>query len=177
MYRLSRLRFIFPIGLLICFFLDGSLSKIFAPLFFADPYSIVSCLTLLWLVLAYFFEGDVAIPLTGFAIVVGAVADVYYAGIWGLFIFLYPLMVWLTRVLAHSFNPSFLTSILIFFIDVAVFEFLNYVAYNLVGVTSTNLVDFVVDVLAPSLALNLVYFVLLYWPISVIYKRALAKQQ
>ena len=108
---------------------------------------------------------------------VGAVADVYYAGIWGLFIFLYPLMVWLTRVLAHSFNPSFLTSILIFFIDVAVFEFLNYVAYNLVGVTSTNLVDFVVDVLAPSLALNLVYFVLLYWPISVIYKRALAKQQ
>ena len=65
MYRLSRLRFIFPIGLLICFFLDGSLSKIFAPLFFADPYSMVSCLTLLWLVLAYFFEGDVAIPLTG----------------------------------------------------------------------------------------------------------------
>ena len=85
---------------------------------------------------------------------------------------MYPLIVWLTRVLAHSFNPSFLTSILIFFIDVAAFEFLNYLAYNIVGVTTMSIVDFVVDVLTPTLALNLVYFVVLYWPISAIFKWA-----
>lgn len=172
MYRLSRLRYLFPIGLFIMFFLDGSLSKIFASFFFSYPYAMVSQLTLLWFVMAYFFEGDIQIPLTFFAVIAGVVADVYYSGILGLFIFLYPLIVWLTRVLAHSFNPSFLTSILIFFIDVAAFEFLNYLAYNIVGVTTMSIVDFVVDVLTPTLALNLVYFVVLYWPISAVFKWA-----
>ena len=130
----------------------------------------VSQLTLLWLVLAYFFEDNVQIPLTFFAVIAGAIADIYYSGILGLFIFLYPLIVWLTRFLAHSFNPSFLTSILIFFIDVATFEFLNYLAYNIVGVTTMSMVDFVVNVLTPTLALNLVYFVVFYWPISAIFK-------
>ena len=170
MYRLSRLRYLFPIGLFIMFFLDGSLSKIFASFFFSYPYAMVSQLTLLWLVLAYFFEDNVQIPLTFFAVIAGAIADIYYSGILGLFIFLYPLIVWLTRVLAHSFNPSFLTSILIFFIDVATFEFLNYLAYNIVGVTTMSMVDFVVNVLTPTLALNLVYFVVFYWPTSAIFK-------
>ncbi len=177
MYRISRLRFIFPIGLFICFFLDGSLSKLLGQLYFSYPYSMVSELALLWLVLAYFFEDDVQIPLTGFAILVGALADVYYSGIWGLFVFLYPLMVWLTRVLAKNFNPSFLTSILIFFIVLAVFELLNYWAYLMIGVVSVGFADFIVDVLAPTLALNLVYFVILYWPISRLYRKTLAKEQ
>lgn len=177
MYRISRLRFVFPIGLFICFCLDGSLSKVFGNLFFSYPYSITSALTLLWLVLAYFFEDDIQIPLTGFAIAVGAISDLYYSGILGLFLFLYPLMIWLTRLLAHSFKPSFLTSILIFFIVLTAFEAFNYVAYVLVGVITTSLTDFIVYDLAPTLALNLVYFVLLYWPISRLYKWGLSEKQ
>ena len=177
MYRLSRLRFLFPIGLFVAFFLDGSLSKVWASLFFSYPYNMVSQLVLLWLVLSYFFEGNIKIPLTGFAIAVGVIADVYDAGIWGLFIVLYPLMIWLTKFLARYFNDTFLNMILIFFVDVAVFELLNYWAYYVIGITHANFGDFLINTLAPTLALNLAYFVLLFWPIQSLYTRALADRQ
>ena len=90
MYRLSRLRFLFPLGLFICFFLDGSLSKIFANQFFSYPYLMVSQLVVLWLIFGAFFEEDIQIPLTGFAVAAGICADLYYSGILGLFMFLYP---------------------------------------------------------------------------------------
>ena len=81
MYRLSRIRFLFPIGLFIAFFLDGSLSKVFANQFFSFPYTMVSQLVLLWLVLSYFFEGNIKIPLYGFAVVVGALTDLSINGL------------------------------------------------------------------------------------------------
>lgn len=56
MYRLSRLRFLFPLGLFICFFLDGSLSKIFANQFFSYPYLMVSQLVVLWLIFGAFLK-------------------------------------------------------------------------------------------------------------------------
>ncbi len=177
MYRLSRLRFLFPIGLFITFFLDGSFSKVFANQFFSYPYSMVSQLVLLWLVLAYFFEGNIKIPLYGFAIAVGVLTDLFYSGIFGLFIVLYPLIVWLTKLLATFFNENFFNTLLIFFIDVCVFQLLNYWAFLLIGVVHVNMGNFLLDTLAPTLALNLVYFVLLYWPIHALYGRALAKQR
>ena len=117
MYRLSRLRYIFPLGLFISLFLDGSLSNVWAKLFFSYPYSMMSELVLLWLVLSYYFEEDIEIPLIPFAALAGIVFDVYFTGILGLDIFLFPLIVELTKVLSRYFSQSFLTIIMIFFID------------------------------------------------------------
>lgn len=177
MYRLSRLRFLFPIGLFIAFFLDGSLSKVFANQFFSFPYSMVSQLVLLWLVLAFFFEGNVKIPLYGFAVAVGVLNDLFYSGIFGLFVVLYPLMVWLTKFLAKFFSENFFNTMMIFFIDVCAFQLLNYWAFLLIGVIHINVGSFLLYTLAPTLALNLVYFVILYWPINGLYTRASAKQR
>lgn len=171
MYRLSKLKYVFPIGLLIAFFLDGSLSKVFSATFFSYPYSMVSHLLLLWLVLGYFFEGDVQIPLVGFAAAAGAAFDLYYSGILGLFLFLFPLIIGLTKMIGQFFTPSFLSAIMIYFIDLTCLEFVNYIAYSLIGVASTNFANFLLYTLGPTLALNLVYFVILYFPISVIYSR------
>lgn len=176
MYRLSRLRIIFPVGLLVAFFLDGSLSKIFAPQFFVYPYAVTSLLTVLWLVFACFFEGQLKMPLVGFAVAAGVCTDLYYTGILGLFMFLYPLMVVATRAVNRYYSPSFLVQMLIFFVDVTVLEFLNYGAYELVGVIHHPVSDFLITNLGPTLALNLIYFVLLYWPVRQVYRRALAAQ-
>lgn len=177
MYRLSRLRFVFPIGLFIAFFLDGILSKSFAGLLFGFPYTMVSQLALLWIVLSCFFEENVHIPLTGFAVFTGVVADLYYSGVWGLYIVLYPLMVWLTRLLSRELDQTFLNHILIFFLDVCCFQLLNYWAYYTIGIVHVGFVDFLLDTLAPTLALNLVYFVICYWPISGLYSHELAIQR
>lgn len=177
MYRLSRLRYIFPLGLFISLFLDGSLSNVWAKLFFSYPYSMMSELVLLWLVLSYYFEEDIEIPLIPFAALAGIVFDVYFTGILGLDIFLFPLIVELTKILSRYFSQSFLTIIMIFFIDIVAFVTLTYWAYSLVGITHMNLGDYLVYTLAPTLALNLVYFVILYWPIQAIYTWALTKKR
>ena len=139
MYRLSRLKYVFPLGLFVCLFLDGSLSHVWAPLFFRYPYSMASELVILWLVLS---------------------------------MVLFPCIVALTRMLAHYFTPSFLTNIMIFFVDLVVFATVNYWAYSLIGVTSVGFGDYLAFSLAPTLALNLVYFVVLYWPIRSLYSWA-----
>lgn len=177
MYRLSRLRFVFPIGLFLFLFLDGSLSHIWGRLYFAYPYSMMSELVLLWLVLSYFFEEDIDIPLIPFSIAAGAVFDLYFTGVLGLDIFLFPLIVELTKLLAHYFSNSFLTMIMIFFIDIVAFCTLSYWAYSLVGIAKMGFGDFLIFTLAPTLALNLVYFVVLYWPIQSIYRRALSDKR
>lgn len=174
MYRLSRLRYVFPIGLLVAFFLDGSLSKLCAGLFFRYPYAVSSQLVMLWLVLTYFFKEDVDVPLMAAAVVVGILADLYYAGILGLFIFLYPAVIMMTRSLGKMLDRTFLSTILIFFIDLTVFEALNYFAYSAIGISHVNFGDFLVYNLAPTLALNLIYFVVLYWPIGRLYNWALS---
>ncbi|BAP86063.1 rod shape-determining protein MreD [Paucilactobacillus hokkaidonensis JCM 18461] len=176
MYRLSRLRYIFPIGLFITFFLDGSISKVFSGWLFSYPYSTVSHLVVLWLVLACFFEEDIKIPLVPFAAVAGLVFDLYYSGIVGLFMFLFPLIVGLTKTLAKYFSPTFLTAIMIFFIDIAFLELVNYFAYSLIGVISSNFGDFLIYVLAPTLALNLIYLVILYFPIHSLFERSLQEK-
>lgn len=176
MYRLSRLKYVFPIGLFVCLFLDGALSHVWAPLFFGYPYSMVSELVLLWLVLAYFFENGVEIPLIPFAIAAGIVADLYLSGILGLNMVLFPCIVALTRLLSHYFSSSFLSMIMIFFIDIVVFETATYWAYSLVGIISVGFGDYLVFTLAPTLALNLVYFVVLYWPIRSLFNWSTAEK-
>ena len=177
MYRLSRLKYVFPLGLFIALFLDGSFSKIFAPLMFSYPYSMSSQLVMLWLVLSFFFEENIHIPLVWFSVFAGAVADLYYSGILGLFIFLYPLIIMVTRTLDRLMDRNILNIILIFFIDLVVFELLNYLAYRIVGVIQQGFGDFLVDNLAPTLALNLVYFVIFFWPINRLYHWALSRRR
>ena len=136
----------------------------------------MSELVLLWLVFSYYFEEDIEIPLIPFAALAGIVFDVYFTGILGLDIFLFPLIVELTKILSRYFDQSFLTVIMIFFIDIVVFVTLTYWAYLLVGITHMNVGDYLVYTLAPTLAVNLVYFVILYWPIQSIYTWALKQK-
>ncbi|WP_373841869.1 rod shape-determining protein MreD [Limosilactobacillus sp.] len=172
MYRLSRLKYVFPIGLFVSLFLDGALSHAWAPLFFSYPYSMASELVLLWLILAYFFENGIEIPLIPFAIAAGIVADLYCSGILGLYMILFPCIVGLTKLLSKYFSSSFLSMIMIFFIDILVFETLNYWAYSLVNITTVSFWDYLLYILAPTLALNLVYFVILYWPVHSLFNWA-----
>ena len=111
----------------------------------------VSQLVVLWLIFGAFFEEDIQIPLTGFAVAAGICADLYYSGILGLFMFLYPAIVMFARALNRYYTPSFLSHILIFFVSIALLELLNYWAYYLVGVTPGGLCRFLVGYPWPNL--------------------------
>jgi len=168
-YRLSKLRYGFPIGLIIALFLDGSVSQAFATHLFRNSSVMISHLVILWLVCAVLFEDQVDIPVGRWAAVAGAIFDLYYTGIFGVYVFIFPLIVYVTRQLANYISPNFLSGLLIYFVDITLVEALSYLASRVVHLNNMAGSTFLVTTLGPTLALNLALFVILYFPIRWVY--------
>ncbi|MTV83003.1 rod shape-determining protein MreD [Secundilactobacillus folii] len=171
MLRVTKLRYGFPIGLLLFFYLDGILGAVFPKQLFSYPYSMSSYLVVLWLVLSVFFEDQIHIPLEIWAAIAGGLFDVYYTGIFGIFVFVFPIVVALTRACYKAFPINFLSGLLVHFIDVTIVCTLSYVGNLVVHLTSASFADMLVYSLAPTLAYNLAAYVILYFPIQWVFDR------
>lgn len=169
MLRVTRLRYGFPIGLFLFFFLDGILGEAFPKQLFHYPYAMSSYLVVLWLVFAVFFEDPIKIPLGVWAAVAGGLFDLYYTGIFGIFVFVFPIVVILTRACYRAFPVNFLSGLLVYFIDITVVSVLSYFGNLYVHTTSASFTDLFVYSLAPTLAYNLAAYVILYFPIQWLY--------
>ena len=164
-----NMRYYFPIGLLIFIFLDGSLSNVFAREFFTGEISIESLLVLLWLVMAIFY-GEVD-RLMLWAFVAGLIFDMYYTGILGIYMIIFPLVVYLNRQVCRFFTSSFLVVLLIYLIDLTLVSALAFLANSLIGLANISLADFFVADLGPTLAYNLAWFAILYLPIKNFFEK------
>lgn len=107
MLRVTKLRYGFPIGLLLFFYLDGILGAAFPKQLFNYPYTMSSYLVVLWLVYSIYFEDQITIPLGIWAAVAGGLFDLYYTGIFGIFVFVFPIVVALTRACYKAFQSIF----------------------------------------------------------------------
>ncbi|RRK11136.1 rod shape-determining protein MreD [Lactiplantibacillus garii] len=167
--RYSRLKIIFPIGLFLALFLDGSLSNVFAGHLFSYPYSSALHLVLLWLIFAIFLDDrdDLAVGLwSGF---VGLVFDLYYTGVVGVYVVALPLIVYLCRQIKPWLDLNFLTLLMVYIINLTIVEAFVYIWYSMSNVIDGNLADFAVYTLGPTIAVNLAIFVILYYPVRRLY--------
>lgn len=167
--RYSRLKIIFPIGLFVALFLDGSLSNVFAGHLFSYPYASVLHLTLLWLVFAVFLDDHDALPVGIWATFVGLVFDWYYTGVFGVYMVGLPLIVYLCRQIKPWLDLNFLTLLMIYIINLTILEAFTYIWYTMGHVISSSLADFAVYTLGPTIAVNLAIFVILYYPMRRLY--------
>ncbi|QBP18748.1 rod shape-determining protein MreD [Acetilactobacillus jinshanensis] len=172
MIKNSSLKYVFPIGLLIAFFLDGSVSYNLMSVLFKS-YSVVPYLSLFWLVMAVFFVNDYNLHLEGWATLLGAVFDWYYVGIWGVFIIIFPLVVYCTRAMYRYFSINFISAFVIYLIDLIIVLFLGDLADQVVsritGVAAYAGMNFVLYSAVPTLILNAILFAILYYPIQRLY--------
>ncbi|MCP0886514.1 rod shape-determining protein MreD [Ligilactobacillus sp. WILCCON 0076] len=164
-----KMRYLFPLGLFIALFLDGSLSLQFSGSMFTQSVSIESRLILLWLVMAICY-GNVR-HIFVWAVIAGYFFDTYYTGILGLFIVMLPLIVYITRSIMRYFTSSFIVVLLIYLIDITILTVLFYWANALIGFTSVSITTFISKTLGPTLAYNLAIFVILFFPLEQFFKR------
>lgn len=169
MMRKTNVAYFFPLGLIICVFLDGTLSSLYASHLFTTDITIESRLALFWLVMAVFY-GKVD-HLLWWAFLTGLVFDIYYTGILGIFIIIFPLIVYLNREVYRFFTSIFLVVLLIYLIDITIVSALAYWANNLIGLTNVNVADFSLHVLWPTIVFNLALFVLLFIPVKNWFER------
>ncbi|MHC9532876.1 rod shape-determining protein MreD [Dellaglioa sp. BT-FLS60] len=157
-------QYIFPVGLIISFFLDGTIQFAFSAQLESQTTIMVSHLLLLWLIMGVFYSDNKHLELWAFGI--GWAFDSYYAGILGIYMILLPLIVYLTKIAYQYFEPSFIVLLLIYFIDLTVLEVSYYSINEMIGFANESVTTFISTSFGPTLAFNLVLFVILYYPIS-----------
>ena len=170
--RVSRLRVIFPVGLFLALFLDGSLSNVFAAHLFRYPYSSVLHLVLLWVIFAVYLDDRDDLSIGIWSAFAGLVFDWYYTGIIGVYAVALPLVVYLSRQIKPWLDLNFLTMLMVYIINLTIVETFVYIWYIIGKVVTGNLADFAVYTLGPTIAVNLALFVILYYPVRQLYLKA-----
>lgn len=161
---------IFVIGLVLMFYLDGSISQVFSSWLYATPNSMVPYLTLMWLSMTAFFTSSLrSTHVILWAAVIGFVFDLYYTGLLGVYVFVFPLVVYIGQSIYELLPPNFFSGFLVFFIDITLAISLNFLANIFVGQVDPSATIFLVNALAPTLALNLFFFAICYFPIESLY--------
>ncbi|MCF6515792.1 rod shape-determining protein MreD [Lactobacillus sp. S2-2] len=168
MIKDTKITLIFVIGAFLSFFLDGTITQIFN-LQFDNTFLMVPYLTIMWFVMAVIFLKDYDVKIMIWSFVFGYVYDSYYIGIIGIFLFIIPLIVFLTRYLLKVVNPFFFSSILIFFIDITVVMSISYCLDRLSKIASISGSPFLVFVLWPTLIFNILIYAIMYFPIQKLY--------
>lgn len=165
MARATKMKYGFPIALFIWLYLDGIMGAAFQHQMFHYPYAMSSYLVILWLVFAVLFEGPHDNHLEIWAAIAGGVFDLYYTGILGVFVFVFPIIVVVTKFGYKELPMSFLSGLLIVFIVVTLASIASYISILVTHLNPATLGDMLVYSLGPSLAYNLAAFVILYYPI------------
>lgn len=166
MPRVRRMKYGFPIALIIWFYLDGILGATLQHQMFNYPYAMSSYLAVLWLIFAVLFEGPNNNHLELWSVLIGILFDIYYTGVLGVFVFVLPIIVLLTKLCYRDFPINFLTGMLIAFIDITVITAASFAASQFTHITTATLADMLVYSLGPTLAYNLAAFVILYYPVQ-----------
>lgn len=170
MRRRMPIAIIFSVGQFIAFFLDGSISQILSGTLYKYPNSLVPALTLLWLVLAVFFGNNKKLHLGIWAAVIGFIFDMYYTGLLGVYVFIFPLVIYICRTVYQMLPPNFMSGFLVYFLGITVWTSLGFMANAFIGQTSASVAQFLVNTLAPTLAINLVFMALAYFPVDSLYR-------
>lgn len=169
--KTTQIKWFSALGLAICIFLDGAISQQLAGQLFTTTAKLVPELTTLWLLATAFFEDEIHVPTYWFAIFAGVVYDLFYAGYWGIYLFIFPVVVWLARTLRQYLPVNLFATLLVGFLGFSIQPLFSWIALHLIGLTNVSLADFMVVHLAPTLALNEVLLVILYLPLRQLYLR------
>lgn len=171
MLQSAKLKYLFPIILFTAFFLDGSLNQIFSSTLFQYPYSMICNLTLMWFVMAIFFEGESQINFTLWSFIIGIVFDWYYTGVFGVDTFIIPIVVMLVRGIRPFVKTSFLVILEMDMFAMAIYNILFFIVFQAIHLANVSAGFFIGYAFLPTIILNLSIFVILYYPIKTLFRR------
>lgn len=166
---MSRFSFQFfsPLFLFFLLLLDGQLTHFFTSLS-GGSIMPVSHLLLIFMVYTVTQHRHSYVLIVG--VLLAIIYDSYFLGIFGIASLILPLIALFvyqiqTVVFTNRWTRLFTVIIIVF-----AFQALSTLIVNLVGVVNVNFVSFIVRQLAPTLALNIAFAILLQWPLEKMYR-------
>lgn len=164
MTKKGRINLFVPLILLVAMLLDGVVATIFSSQLYTATTDTVSRLVLVCVVLLSFYVDRNHMIL--FGIIFGLLYDSYYVGILGLYTSLFPIVIYLCDKMKKIFNPNILVLILVFIIQLSLAEFLLFGFYTVIDMSMIDMATFLANRLGPTLLLNGIYLLLLYFPLK-----------
>jgi rod shape-determining protein MreD len=162
-------RIVLPLILGVCFIIESIFVEIFPPDLFGTDKMIVPhfLLTVLILMGIYYIRNRAII----YAFIFGLLFDTFYTGILGIYLFIFPLSVYITSTMMKVLQSNIFVSALVTIVNISIAEFIVYGLNVLIGQTSISSLDFLILRLIPTLLLNLIFYIIIFFPIRKILLR------
>ncbi|KHD86968.1 rod shape-determining protein MreD [Heyndrickxia ginsengihumi] len=155
-------RVLIPLILSLCYIADSLFVQFFSLESFGGTYILVPHFLLVVLVLmGIFYRPKTSIM---YAFIFGMLYDAFYTGVLGIYLFFFPLAVYITTKMMKVLQSNLVISGIVVLFNITIVEFLVYGVNLLINHDLMNLADFLNLRLWPTLVLNLAFFIVIGLP-------------
>lgn len=151
---------------LICLFLlimqGMAMSMLPANLVYSDLLMTPHWILIFLMIIAVFYDKDDTYNAVWYGLVFGLLVDVIYTGVLGVYMITYTLVIYVIHGLNKLVHANFLAASLLAIVGVALADTMLYVIFSFVQITSMTWGDYGLLRLLPTLAANMIFFILLY---------------
>nr|WP_319219114.1 rod shape-determining protein MreD [uncultured Trichococcus sp.] len=152
-----------PLMLYLLLILDGFLINAFPGQFVSEEYILVPHLMLFGFVLfAYYFPKQ---PMQLYAVLFGLLFDSYYSGILGVYAVAFAVIVYFVKKMQKYLTENVFVLALLFISAIVMVDSFVFGFYSLMGITQLDFSAFASERLGPTIVLNIVLFILIYYPL------------
>lgn len=157
-------RFVLPLLTIICFYAESLFVEFFPAFSFLEDRIIVPRFLLVVLIVMgiYYFRNVTLI----YAAIFGILFDIYFTGVIGAYLFLFPIAVYTASKMMKVLQVNMFTAGLAILVILAMIETLVFGLNILLFDVNMTATRFLNDRLIPTLILNLVFYLLIFYPLS-----------
>lgn len=172
MLKYIRTTWLHVVIVMLAVFLDGGIAQQFAGVLFKLPMSASPYITIL-AILMPILSGTVKQIgnrwLYATAIVAGLLSDIFYVGVIGIATIGFPITIWLAKKIQHYLPDTMGWSMVTWFLSMCAYLIFDYFAFGIINLANMDVFNFIVFHLFPTLIVNLIFYIVLYAPLSYLY--------
>ena len=152
-----------PLVLYVLLILDGFLINAFPGQFVSEEYIRVPPLALFGFVLfSYYFPKQ---PMQLYAVLFGLLFDSYYSGILGVYAVAFAVIVYFVKKMQRFLAENVFVLALLFIVAIVMVDSFVFGFYSLMDITQLDFSAFASERLGPTIVLNIVLFIVIYYPL------------
>lgn len=157
-------RLIFPFVLFILLVSEGiALDLLPSILTSAETLIVPHWIFVFLLLIVLFFDTNSTFYGVIYGIIFGIFIDIVYVGVLGVYMFVYPLTLYIMQLLKRILQSNFPITILLSVIGFIIIELLLYFIYSFVEIVDVPIIYFLLHRLLPTIIANILFLIPLYF--------------
>lgn len=158
--------------LAIAFYLDGIFKSYIHYLNEGNNNGLPQFFLMVLVLLTFKLDNDRLLIL--YAFILGYLYDTYYMGVFGIYMILFPITVILISMLKNYIPDIFIFEASFYLIVMTVIHFITYIVGIIFRTITVNVTDYITYNLWPTLFFNIVLFIIIYLPLTILIEKIIS---